>query len=71
MPNPIDTAPRDGTVILTDDGFALYMDSKLWGSPVNSGWVSCFPDGKVFDCADNGSYYCSPKLWEPVPEWCK
>lgn len=34
-------------------------------------WVSCSPCGDPFTCADNVLYYCSPKLWVPLPEWMK
>ncbi len=72
MPQPIETAPKDGTVILTDEGFVLYLDQKRWGSPVPHGkWALCDPGGYVFECADNGPFLCNPKLWEPVPDWCK
>jgi hypothetical protein len=68
-PQSIDTAPRDGTVILTDTGFARYVDHLVWGSPVRNGWVNCDPFGGIYACADEGWYYSSPKLWVPVPEW--
>ncbi len=69
MPQPIETAPKDGTVILTECGFVLYIDQKNWGSPVRNGWACCTPREEIFDCADNGNYYCEPKFWEPVPQW--
>lgn len=69
MPQPIDTAPRDGTVILTDCGFARFLDARRWASPITEGWVECDPFGHIYECADNGEWYCSPKLWQPVPEW--
>lgn len=68
-PQPIESAPRDGTVILTDRGFARYVDQRHWGSPVENGWVECSPDGSIYECADNGEWYCSPKIWTPVPTW--
>lgn len=68
-PQPIDTAPRDGTVVLTDTGFAVYVDQKCWGSPVTNGWVECDPFGKIYDCADNGWWHCFPQSWVPVPDW--
>lgn len=67
---PIATAPKDGSVILTECGFARYLNQRQWGSPVAHGkWASCDPQGNIFDCADNGDYLCEPERWTPVPEW--
>lgn len=72
LPSSIDSAPRDGTVILTNEGFALFLDQKNWGSPVAHGrWASCDPSGFIFDCVDEGPYYCNPTIWMDVPEWIK
>lgn len=69
-PQPIESAPRDGTTILTEHGFARYLDQKRWGSPVKHGeWAECSPDGRIYECADDGPWYCSPKWWTPVPTW--
>lgn len=62
MPQPIETAPKDGTTILTDCGFANWQTT--WKR-----WVECDPNGYVYDCADNGPWECNPLVWEPVPEW--
>lgn len=71
-PQPIESAPRDGTVILTDCGCAMYLDQCYWGSPVPSGrWAECSPGGTPDECADNGIFTCSPSLWVPLPEWMK
>lgn len=67
MPQPIATAPTDGTVILTDCGFCVYIDR--WGSPVYNGWAASDPFGETYKCADNGRWYCHPTQWEPVPSW--
>lgn len=69
MPEPISTAPKDGTAILTDCGFALYINPKHWGSPIKEGWAECDPFEHIYECADNGWWYCEPKQWEPVPQW--
>lgn len=37
----IDSAPKNGTVILTNEGTARYVDQKHWGSPVTNGWYLC------------------------------
>ena len=70
MPKPIETAPKDGTTVLTDCGFACWIDQRYWGSPVNDKkWVECDPFGNIYDDSDNGPWYCEPDLWEPVPDW--
>lgn len=70
MIQPIATAPKDGTVILTDQGFALYLDQKNWGSTVQNGkWACCDPSGHIFTCADDGDYLCEPTRWSLVPDW--
>lgn len=72
MPESIETAPRDGTVILTDAGFVRYLDLayRAWASAVGRGsWACCDPAGHIFDCADHGYYLCEPELWEPMPAW--
>lgn len=72
MPQPISTAPLDGTAVLTDCGFALFMVQAHWGSAVpDRKWVECDPFGNPYECADNGYWTCTPKLWEPVPEWIR
>lgn len=58
----IDTAPKDGTVIITDEGTGCYVDQRHWGSPVTNGWYLC-----AFDCQPELSYECcfglEPKSW--------
>lgn len=69
-PQPIDTAPTDGTVILTDDGFAsCYFEFNNLTKKTEKTWLCSYPDGRGFRCADEGSYYCNPTLWTPVPDW--
>lgn len=62
---PIETAPRDGTVILTDEGLVRYVSQRYWASPVSEGWFQCAPCGYIFDCADNGREIsrCNPNAW--------
>lgn len=66
----MDTAPKDGTVILTDEGTATYVDQKNWGSPVANGWYLCCSYGEVPSCADEGMSISliEPKLWTKLPE---
>ena len=62
MPQPIETAPRNGAVILTELGFVQYDLGRRR-------WAECAPSGYIYTCADNGDYYCYPKYWEPIPVW--
>jgi hypothetical protein len=70
-PQPIESAPRDGTVILTNDGVATYVDPKNWGSPVTKGWYTCTTQGDIPSCADYGMSISgiSPTHWMPLPDW--
>jgi len=61
-PQPIENAPQDGTVILTEYGFVTYH----W-----LGWVLCHADGWQPNCADHGPFLCEPKLWVPLLDWMK
>lgn len=70
-PQPIETAPTDGTIILTDQGVAMYIDRRFWGSPTKDGWALCDRSGNAYDCADNGTYYLDPEVWVPLPRWMK
>lgn len=47
----IDSAPKDGTVVVTNDGTSCYVDQRHWGSPVTNGWYLC-----PFDCQPDTSY---------------
>lgn len=68
-PQPIETAPKDGTVILTDCGFCKYRKITWWSGKGDGKWVECDPFGSIYECADNGPWVCEPKFWTPVPEW--
>ena len=68
MPQPIESAPTNGTPVLTDCGFALCISpSDHWG--LEFGRVECDPFGNIYECADSGYWHCNPKMWEPVPQW--
>jgi hypothetical protein len=65
---PIEIAPKDGTVILTDEGTGRYLDKKiLWGAP--TGWFLCTSQGDVPKCADERYSISSidPCKWIPLP----
>lgn len=69
QPQPINTAPHDGTTILSDVGFCRWIEPGQWGSPMPKGWHECDPFGNLFECADNGYWQCMPSKWMPVPQW--
>lgn len=61
-PQPIETAPRDGTPILTDEGIALCYGSR---------WHACTTGGNGFINPFGGHYFLEPKLWQPLPDWMR
>lgn len=66
-PQPIETAPKNGTVILTNCGLAKFKILETWTDPIE-GWSNCDSAGNVFQ--DEGlDYRCHPTLWTPLPEW--
>ncbi len=69
-PKPIATAPRDGSVILSDCGLVRLLDQARWGSPVPHGeWALCDSSGQVYSDSEDGILIENPKLWVPKPEW--
>lgn len=66
---PISTAPQDGTVILTDEGTACYVNQRYWASPVTSGWYLCAIDSQPnWDCdEDMADQALSPTYWMSIP----
>jgi hypothetical protein len=70
QPQPIDTAPKDGTAILTDEGVVAWND--LWYR-----WWYVYLNGSEM-CIDPqavSSGHCTdrpqPTLWTPLPDWMK
>ncbi len=53
------TAPKNGSVILTDEGFAR------WGL---GGWLACDPMGDYI-VNDYGLIRCSPSMWTNAADW--
>lgn len=66
---PIDTAPKDGTVILTTEGTARYVDPKHWGSPITRGWHLCSSSGDIPNCEEEDACLLSPGAWMTMPEY--
>lgn len=67
-PQPIDTAPKDGTLILTDMGFARW--SPYWNSGLY--WYECDSGGDILrDEYGTPRGEICPALWCPLPEWMK
>jgi hypothetical protein len=66
----IDNAPKD-RAILTDEGTAIYVDQRNWGSPVTNGWYLCTPQGDFATCADDGMSVSRiyPQCWMEIPSW--
>ncbi len=59
----ISTAPKDGSIILTDEGCVYYdLDFNRWllCSPT---WRNGKPEHFHYSCADNGAYEVEPVIW--------
>lgn len=65
---PISSAPKD-YVILTDLGFAKFVDQRTYGSAVETGWYICLGDGQIPSCSYDGIDISkiNPQWWMDIP----
>lgn len=62
---PIERAPLDGTIILSDVGIVRF---QVPGKMVNvAGWYLCWLDGILLSDSECGPYVLAPKWWMHVP----
>jgi hypothetical protein len=68
---PISTAPKDGTVILTDDGIVCYKKATGYSwQTLFEGWVNCENCGSPITVGyDNDYKLADPTLWMPLPSF--
>lgn len=63
----IDTAPKNGTVIISDDGFVKWIDDIVINQVDSIGWYSAHPNGQIRHEYENIQYSypikASPTVW--------
>ena len=58
---PIKTAPKDGTPILTDDGIVSFC-------PDYNGWYLCYMHGHLINDSEDGPLEANPIWWMMLPK---
>lgn len=61
---PIDTAPKDGTAILSDEGVVKYYSRADAALGIESGWHLCDIHGWPHDLDADP---VEPEAWAPIP----
>ena len=71
-PQPIATAPTDGTVILTDVGIAYHGEPESWDKRLRkASWFACDVWGDAYLSGSESEISVFPTLWTPLPDWMK
>lgn len=74
---PIDSAPKDGTPILTEEGVVMWRERRHMPYDTRrhmlvnkeGDWCHCDSCGSAFCCADEGPFWAgAPKFWMPLPK---
>lgn len=67
---PIETAPRDGNVIIGFEPIYGGLVSQVWWCDIFNRWESLHNDYPMRQCVDEQHYIfeCNPTHWMPLPE---
>jgi hypothetical protein len=69
---PIETAPRDGDVVLTNQGTAKFLKNTDHFR-IDDGWYLSDLEGYIPNCLNNGISVSKiePRLWMEIPSFSK